>query len=121
GAIPKGSVSHEWVTIPGGTFKMGRKEGQGQQNESPENTVEVKTFRMDKTEVTNAEYLAFVNETSYRPVPAHWVNDKPIAGQEKMPVRFVNMDDINAFITWRSKCDKMSYVLPTEAEWDCTH
>ncbi len=116
--VPTVPVSADLITIPGGTFKMGRKEGQGQPNESPENAVEVKGFRMDKTEVTNAEYLAFVTETSYRPVPAHWVNDKPIAGQERMPVRFVNMDDINAFISWRSKRDKITYRLPTEAEWE---
>src|SRR5438067_7662997 len=97
------SITAEMMAIPGGTFKMGRNEGR--ENERPENMVDVKPFKMDKTEVTNAEYLAFVTATSYRPVPAHWVNDKPIAGQERMPVRFVNMDDINAFISWRSKRD----------------
>src|SRR5436190_7996367 len=86
----------EMIAVPGGTFKMGRAEGR--ENERPENTVDVKPFKMDKTEITNAEYFAFVSATSYRPVPAHWINDKPIAGQERTPVRFVNMDDINAFI-----------------------
>lgn len=106
----------EMMAIPGGTFKMGRNEGR--ENERPENSVDVKAFKMDKTEITNAEYFKFVTETSYRPVPAHWVNDKPIAGQERMPVRFVNMDDINAFISWRSKRDGVTYRLPTEAEWE---
>ena len=118
GATPIVPVTTDLLAIPGGTFKMGRKEGQGQPNESPENAVDVKGFRMDKTEITNAEYFAFITDTSYRPVPAHWVNDKPIAGQEKMPVRFVNIDDIDAFISWRSKRDKTTYRLPTEAEWE---
>ncbi len=117
-ASPVAQIAAELISIPGGTFKMGRPEGKGRPNEQPENSVEVKPFRMDKTEITNAEYFAFVTETSYRPVPAHWVNDKPIAGQEKMPVRFVNMDDIAAFIAWRSKRDKTTYRLPTEAEWE---
>ncbi len=113
---PEIPLKAEMVSIPGGTFKMGRDEGR--ENERPENSVDVKAFRMDKTEVTNAEYFAFINETSYRPVPAHWVNNKPIGGTERMPVRFVNQDDIKEFIAWRSKRDSASYRLPTEAEWE---
>ena len=106
----------EMIAVPGGTFKMGRAEGR--ENERPENTVDVKPFKMDKTEITNAEYFAFVSATSYRPLPAHWVNDKPVPGVERMPVRFVNIDDINAFISWRSKRDGVAYRLPSEAEWE---
>jgi formylglycine-generating enzyme required for sulfatase activity len=73
---------------------------------------------MDKTEITNAEYNAFVKESGYRPVPAHFVNDAPVTGEDKMPVRFVNIDDINAFARWRSKRDGVTYRLPTEAEWE---
>jgi len=36
----------------------------------------------------------------------------------KMPVRFVNIDDISAFAAWRSKPDGVTYRLPTEAEWE---
>ncbi|MBP9664720.1 MAG: SUMF1/EgtB/PvdO family nonheme iron enzyme [Pyrinomonadaceae bacterium] len=104
------------ASIPGGTFKMGRDEGR--ENEKPAYSVNVQAFRMDKTEVTNGEYFAFVNETGYRPVPAHWVNDRPVSGTEKMPVRFVNVDDANAFARWRSKRDGVTYRLPTEAEWE---
>jgi serine/threonine-protein kinase len=109
-------IKAELVSIPGGSFKMGRDEGR--ENERPANTVDLKGFRMDKSEVTNAEYYAFITETSYRPLPAHWVNGKPIGGTERMPVRFVNIDDINAFIAWRSKRDGATYRLPTEAEWE---
>ncbi len=104
------------VAVPGGTFRMGRDDGR--ENERPANTVTVPSFRMDRTEVTNGEYLAFVSATGHRPVPAHWVNDRPITGQEKMPVRFVNLDDVKAFASWRSKRDGVSYRLPTEAEWE---
>jgi formylglycine-generating enzyme required for sulfatase activity len=109
-------ITADLAVIPGGTFKMGNNEGR--ENEKPENQVTVKPFRMDKTEVTNAEYYAFVSETGYRPVPAHWVNDAPVSGEEKMPVRFVNVDDANAFARWRSKRDGVTYRLPTEAEWE---
>jgi eukaryotic-like serine/threonine-protein kinase len=106
----------DMASIPGGTFEMGRNEGR--ENERPAHSVTVQPFRMDKTEVTNGEYFAFVNETGYRPVPAHWVNDRPVPGTEKMPVRFVNIDDANAFARWRSKRDGVTYRLPTEAEWE---
>ena len=68
--------------------------------------------------MTNEEYYALVSSTGYKPVPADWEDGKPIAGQEKMPVRFVNIDNVNAFIAWRSKRDGVSYRLPTEAEWE---
>jgi serine/threonine-protein kinase len=113
---PVVSFTADLAVIPGGTFMMGRNEGRD--NEQPENSVTVRPFKMDKTEVINNEYFAFVSETGYRPIPAHWVNDRPLPGQEKMPVRFVNMDDANAFARWRSKRDGVTYRLPTEAEWE---
>jgi len=86
--------------------------------EQPANMVNVPPSKMDKTETTNGEYYQFIKDTGYRPVPAHWVNDKPIPSEEKMPVRFVNIDDISAFAAWRSKRDGVNYRLPTEAEWE---
>ncbi len=106
----------EMVQIPGGSFVMGRNEGRA--NERPENPVSVAPFQMDKFEITNGEYYAFVSETGYRPVPAHWVNDRPVPETEKMPVRFVNIEDVGAFARWRSRRDDVTYRLPTEAEWE---
>ena len=109
------------VLIKGGTFKMGRDDGGN--TEKPAHDVTVADFMMDKTEVTNAEFFEFMNEMGYKPqIPdrflAHWVNEQPIAGEEKMPVRFVNADDIAAFAAWRSKRDGVQYRLPTEQEWE---
>ncbi len=106
----------DMASIPGGTFRMGRNAGN--ENERPEHEVTLKAFSIDKTEVTNAEYYEFVQATSHKPFPVHWVNEKPIPGQERFPVRFVNADDVKAFAAWRSKRDDAEYRLPTEAEWE---
>ncbi len=113
---PPTAVKAEMVDIVGGVFSMGRNSGN--ENERPAHQVTVKNFSMDKTEVTNGEYLEFVSAVNYKPLPVHWINDKPIPGQEQMPVRFVNADDAKAFAAWRSKRDGVEYRLPTEQEWE---
>lgn len=109
------------VEIPGGTFTMGRNEGLDE--ELPEHEVTVESFWMDRTEVTNREFHEFMLETGYEPLSRegfliHWVNDAPKPGEEYMPVRFVNIDDVDAFAAWRSKRDGVKYRLPTEKEWE---
>ena len=54
------------VAIPGGTFFMGNDEKDAYKNESPILKVKVSPFLMDINEVTNAEFLTFVNETGYK-------------------------------------------------------
>lgn len=106
----------DMVKIPGGKFKMGRNDGSPV--ERPEHEVDVNDFWMDKTEVTVAEYSDFVKASNYSPTPANWEGGKPLPGTENQPVRFVNMDDIEAFIKWRNARDKATYRLPTEEEWE---
>lgn len=103
------------VEIPGGTFQMGRNTGPPQ--EQPEHPATVQKFFMDRTEVTNAEYAEFVRGTNYE-VPSHWVKGQPLPGQEKWPVVNVSQKDADAFASWRSKRDGVTYRLPTEEEWE---
>jgi serine/threonine-protein kinase len=105
----------ELLPIDGGKFIMGRDKGPRQ--ETPGHPIEVHGFLMDRTEVTNAEYADFVRETNHA-YPSHWGGSKPPFGQEKWPVVNVSFDDVNAFATWRSKRDSVSYRLPTEEEWE---
>jgi eukaryotic-like serine/threonine-protein kinase len=105
----------ELMAIVGGTFEMGRNAGPPQ--ETPAHSVRVGSFFMDKTEVTNAEYALFVQETKHAP-PVNWAGTTPPSGQEMRPVVTVSLDDANAFAAWRSRRDKAVYRLPTEEEWE---
>lgn len=105
----------EFIDIPGGTFQMGRNGATVA--EVPVHSVTVKPFVMDKTEVTNYEYQQFVQATGHE-APSHWVGNKPIQGQELLPVTFVSYHDAVAFAEWRSKRDNVKWRLPTEEEWE---
>ena len=109
------AVKADLVEIPGGTFQMGRNTGPPQ--EQPVHAVRVQRFFMDRTEVTNAEYAEFVRSTNHE-VPSHWVRGQPLPGQEKWPVVNVSQKDAEAFASWRSKRDGVTYRLPTEEEWE---
>jgi len=56
--------------IPGGTFEMGSEDGLP--DERPVHEVTVDPFFMDKHEVTNAEFAAFVEETGYETDAEKW-------------------------------------------------
>lgn len=103
------------VAIEGGSFLMGRNNGPPE--ETPAHPVNVPSFQMDRTEVTNLEYADFVREMKHPP-PSHWVGDKPSFGQELWPVVNVTYNDALAFAAWRSQRDGATYRLPTEEEWE---
>ena len=105
----------EFINIPGGTFQMGRNGATVA--EVPVHNVTVKPFVIDKTEVTNYEYEQFVQATGHE-APSHWVGNKPIQGQELLPVTFVSYHDAVAFAEWRSHRDGVQWRLPTEQEWE---
>jgi formylglycine-generating enzyme required for sulfatase activity len=51
--------------IPAGIFAMGSHDTQGRSDEFPVHKVQVKSFWMDETEVTNAAFALFVKATGY--------------------------------------------------------
>lgn len=53
------------VLIPAGTFYMGADNQQARNDEFPKHQVQVDSFWMDETEVTNAQFSAFVKSTGY--------------------------------------------------------
>lgn len=53
------------IWIEGGTFQMGADNRQASEDEYPKHQVTVSGFWMDRTEVTNAQFAAFVRATGY--------------------------------------------------------
>jgi sulfatase modifying factor 1 len=53
------------VLIPGGVFEMGADNNQADPDELPKHSVQVSSFYMDRTEVTNAQFQKFVEATGY--------------------------------------------------------
>ncbi len=108
-------IKAELVDIPAGKFQMGRNDAVA--TEGPAHDVTVSGFQMDKTEVTNAEYGQFVQQTNHK-APEQWGSPKPPVGAETLPVSNVTYYDAVAFAEWRSKRDGVTYRLPTEEEWE---
>lgn len=61
----KGSSPEGMVWIPGGEFTMGTDDPESYPAERPAHRVRVDGFWMDATEVTNAQFRKFVEETGY--------------------------------------------------------
>ncbi|MEM6257758.1 MAG: formylglycine-generating enzyme family protein [Planctomycetota bacterium] len=62
---PPSDVPGGMVFVPGGGFTMGWDGPEGRADESPAHRVRVDGFFMDATEVTNAQFRAFVEATGY--------------------------------------------------------
>ncbi len=103
------TIPDEMVLIPGGTYKMGRDDGEF--DERPAHDVKIEDFYLDRYEVTNEKYKRFVDQTSHRP-PPHWMSGTYSFGEAKLPVTHVSWFDADQYAKWAGKR------LPTEAEWE---
>jgi eukaryotic-like serine/threonine-protein kinase len=121
--------AREMVLINGGTFTMGADEGIAERR--PAHQAAVASFYFDETEVTNAEYSAFLKATGHAPPLIDdkdpyaknsywkpWNGSNPPSGRERWPVCNVTVQDAEDFAQWLSKRDGARYRLPTEEEWE---
>lgn len=119
-------TEHLAVFIPKGPFTMGLDDGE--KDESPAHVVHLDGFYLDKHEVTNGQYLAFINS---RPAPGQpdslllAVDDSDLqiawtGKQYELKSVTVSRRPI-VEVTWegaRAYCDWSGGRLPSEAEWE---
>jgi ergothioneine biosynthesis protein EgtB len=134
-------VCHRWLTFPSGLASIGHNgSGFAFDNESPRHQVWLNGFQLANRLVTNAEYLAFVNDGGYdRPelwlsdgwstrqaqgwsAPLYWTEQNgewsmsTLAGPRRLcndePVCHVSYYEADAFARWAGAR------LPTESEWE---
>lgn len=116
GILVKDTLIPETIRIQAGQFFMGTDAAEGiPTNEQPRHLVSLDNFEMGRTEVTNAQYQAFVKATDFK--NEKWQElYKP--GMENHPALGINWDDAVAYCQWLTKLTGRTYRLPTEAEWE---
>ncbi|MFZ5829837.1 MAG: formylglycine-generating enzyme family protein [Planctomycetota bacterium] len=134
---PSQPVLGQMVRLSGGLFRMG-SDYSPRADERPARDVFLDPFWIDRHEVTNAQFAAFVKATGYATVAeqrgwswrfdhatgtwarhagADWRHpagpDSRIDGRELHPVVHVSWYDAAAYCRWAEA------ELPTEAQWEC--
>ena len=119
-----GKDSAEMVLIPAGNFQMGSNDSDARDDEKPVHTVYLDAFYMDKYEVTNAQFKAFVDanpQWGKDRIPCnyhngdylyYWTRNSYPSGRGNHPVEHVSWYAAMAYAQWAGKR------LPTEAEWE---
>jgi formylglycine-generating enzyme required for sulfatase activity len=111
------------IEIPAGAFLMGsnrKKDRQASDNEQPQHTVPVGTYRIGRYPLTVAEYACFVRATQrHEPLISGGITWRLQTG-ERMdhPVVCISWQDMLAYVRWLAGVTGEPWRLPTEAEWE---
>ena len=105
-------VKDEMVFIPPGEFIRGTNEGG--YNERPQGVMSIGGFWIDKYEVTNHQYMEFVETTGHRKPgpPSRYARKLVHLRGPNQPVTYVSWHDAFEYCQWKGKR------LPTESEWE---
>lgn len=113
----------ERIGLPAGEYEIGAPAcGFAYDNERSRHTVELGAFEIDRTPVSNAAYIRFMEETGAEP-PLYWEGDDrggwlntamgrrdPV--DRDAPVVHVSWHEADSFVRWAGRR------LPTEHEWE---
>ncbi len=102
--IPDCAECPDMVVIPAGSFLMG---GNNRDMEKPLHVVQLQSFKMGRSEVTQAQWLTVME-----------ANPSAISACRDCPVEQVSWDDVQNFIHQLNRKTGKNYRLPTEAEWE---
>ena len=97
----------EMLLVPGGTFLIGREDGDPA--ERPAHRVTLSTYYIDEHEVTVGQYVKFLKETG-RPLELARICPSPNTNDH--PVVNISAREAKAFCNWAGR------KLPTEAQWE---
>jgi len=130
-------IPDNMIRIPGGTFTMGclneERDGECYDREKPAHEVTVSTFYMSAHEVTNEQFMVFLNaEGNQEEGGKAWYDEQDSrsrikqvkngyeveVGYEQHPVTHVSWYAARAYARWLSEQTGQNYRLPTEAEWE---
>jgi len=98
----------ELIKITEDTYSIGDKNGR--YDEKPIISAHLKSFYIDRTEVSNLRFETFIKATGHKP-QGPWRRGYPEGGED-LPVRFVTWYDATAYAKWAGRR------LPTETEWE---
>lgn len=116
-AITNGPAGIRLIYIPSGEFPMGSPTTEGRKNESPLHWVTLSAFYISETEITVAQYQAFLKANPKVSPPPEWYG--PEWGKTgEYPMTWVSWEEASAFCRWLSTKTGQTYRLPTEAEWE---